>query len=42
MNARQTLGRAAEDAAARHLQERGWRLLARNVRIGRGELDIIA
>ena len=42
MNARQALGRAAEDAAARHLQERGWRLLGRNVRIGRGELDIIA
>jgi putative endonuclease len=42
MNARQALGRAAEDAAAHHLEERGWRLLARNVRIGRGELDIIA
>jgi putative endonuclease len=42
MNARQALGRAAEDAAAHHLQEQGWRLLARNVRVGRGELDIIA
>jgi putative endonuclease len=42
MNARQALGRSAEDAAARHLQGLGWRLLARNARIGRGELDIIA
>jgi putative endonuclease len=42
MNARQALGRAAEEAAARHLRDRGWRVLARNVRIGRGELDIIA
>ena len=36
------LGRAAEEAAARHLEARGWRLLGRNVRVGRGELDIIA
>lgn len=36
------LGRAAEEAAARHLETRGWRLIARNVRVGRGELDIVA
>jgi putative endonuclease len=36
------LGRAAEEAAARYLEARGWRLLGRNVRVGRGELDIIA
>jgi putative endonuclease len=42
MNARQQFGRAAEDLAARHLQRRGWRVLGRNVRVGRGELDIIA
>jgi putative endonuclease len=36
------LGRAAEAAAARHLEARGWRLLGRNIRVGRGELDIIA
>jgi putative endonuclease len=36
------LGRAAEAAAARHLEARGWRLLGRNVRVGRGELDLIA
>jgi putative endonuclease len=42
MNARQALGRAAEQAAADYLEEAGWRLLGRNVRIGRGELDLIA
>ena len=42
MNARQLFGRAAEEAAARHLIAHGWRLLGRNVRIGRGELDIVA
>ncbi|MFA4964657.1 MAG: YraN family protein [Thermoleophilia bacterium] len=42
MNARQSYGRAAEETAARYLEARGWRLLGRNVRIGRGELDIVA
>ena len=42
MNARQHYGRAAEEAAARHLIQHGWRLLGRNVRVGRGELDIVA
>ena len=42
MNARQLFGRAAEEAAARYLIHDGWRLLGRNVRIGRGELDIVA
>jgi putative endonuclease len=42
VNARQRFGRAAEEAAAHHLTRNGWRLLGRNVRIGRGELDIIA
>jgi putative endonuclease len=42
MDTRQKLGRAAEEVAARHLVGRGWRLLGRNVRVGRGELDIIA
>jgi putative endonuclease len=41
MNARQQFGRSAEEAAARHLARRGWRVLGRNVRIGRGELDLI-
>ena len=42
MNARQQFGRAAEAEAASYLAERGWTLLGRNVRIGRGELDLIA
>jgi putative endonuclease len=42
VNDRQTFGRAAEEAAARYLAGHGWRLLGRNVRIGRGELDVIA
>lgn len=42
VNARQQFGRAAEAAAARHLEGEGWVLLGRNVRIGRGELDLIA
>ncbi len=42
MNARQQFGRAAEAAAARHLVREGWTLLGRNVRVGRGELDLIA
>ena len=42
MNAQQQFGRAAEVAAARYLVRDGWTLLGRNVRIGRGELDLIA
>jgi putative endonuclease len=42
VNARQQFGRAAEEAAARHLARHGWLVLDRNVRVGRGELDIIA
>jgi len=42
VNASQQYGRAAEEAAARYLVQSGWRLLGRNVRIGRGELDIVA
>jgi len=42
VNARQLFGRAAEEAAARYLIHDGWRLLGRNVRVGRGELDIVA
>jgi len=42
VNARQQYGRAAEEAAALYLSQSGWRLLGRNVRIGRGELDIVA
>jgi len=41
VNERQQFGRAAEEAAARHLTGLGWSVLGRNVRIGRGELDLI-
>jgi putative endonuclease len=40
--ARQRLGSGAERAAADYLQARGYRVLAMNQRVGRGELDIIA
>ncbi len=36
------LGREAEAAAAAYLRARGWRMLGQNVRVGRGELDLIA
>ena len=36
------VGASAEDAAALYLQAQGWRVLARNVRVGRDELDILA
>jgi putative endonuclease len=39
---RGALGAAAEDAAAEHLLRQGWSVLARNVRVGADELDIIA
>ncbi len=35
-------GRVGEDAAARHLRDSGWKVLARNYTDGRGELDIVA
>ena len=38
----QRAGDAAEDLVARLLAARGWTILARNVRVGRGELDLVA
>ena len=38
---RQVLGRRAEQAACRHLRARGLKVLTRNYRALRGELDII-
>src|SRR5215212_6488168 len=38
----QTHGDAAESAVAADLARRGWTILARNVRLGRGELDLVA
>lgn len=36
------IGRAAETAAARHLERTGYRILQRNFRARGGELDVIA
>jgi putative endonuclease len=36
------IGRAAEDAACRHLERAGYRLLRRNFRHRLGEIDIVA
>ena len=41
MNKR-TFGNEGETAACEYLVRRGWKILARNVRIGHGEIDIIA
>jgi putative endonuclease len=40
--ARQRLGRRAEQLIAERLAAAGWRLIARNVRLPSGELDIVA
>lgn len=34
-------GRTGEERAARYLRRKGYRLLDRNVRLGRGEIDLI-
>ena len=39
---RQELGRIAEDHAGRYLRSKGYRILERNYRTPRGEIDIIA
>lgn len=39
---RAALGRWGEDLAARELRRRGYRVLARNQRVGRGEVDLVA
>ena len=36
------LGRAGEDAAVRHLEQSGYKILTRGFRMFRGEIDIIA
>jgi putative endonuclease len=35
-------GACAEELVARRLVAAGWRILGRNVRVGRGELDLVA
>ena len=39
---KQAAGDAAELVAARHVIGLGWRILARNVRVGRAEIDLLA
>ena len=41
MNAR-AVGARAEDAACAYLREKGYEILDRNLRLGHGELDIVA
>jgi putative endonuclease len=36
------LGRQAEDWVVQHLEQSGWRILARNFRGRRGEIDVVA
>lgn len=36
------LGIRGEEVAARHLEEKGWRIVARNWRFGHREIDLIA
>jgi len=38
---RRAIGRAAEDAAARHLQRAGLAVVERNVRFAEGEIDLV-
>jgi putative endonuclease len=42
VDTRQNRGKAGEDAAARHLEKRGFVVLARNFHTRQGEVDIIA
>ncbi|MDR1481863.1 MAG: YraN family protein [Synergistaceae bacterium] len=35
-------GSAGENIAAEYLKRKGWKIIARNVRVGRGELDVVA
>ena len=39
---RQNLGKTGEDLAVQYLQQKGYRIIRRNYRIGRAEIDIIA
>lgn len=42
MSARQELGRQGEELVAAHLEREGFSIIARNVRVGRLELDLVA
>jgi putative endonuclease len=40
--ARQRHGAAAEERVARYVADLGWRILDRNVKVGRDEIDLVA
>jgi len=40
--ARQQAGQLGEEAAVRHLERLGWRIIARNYRTAAGEIDVVA
>lgn len=42
MTDRRALGRAGEALAARHLEARGFRIVARNIHLRHAELDLVA
>ena len=42
MRAKDVVGRFGEDLAARHLEDKGWRIVDRNWRCAAGEIDIVA
>jgi putative endonuclease len=42
MTDRRALGRAGEELAARHLEARGFRIVARNIHLRHAELDLVA
>ena len=42
LNARQKLGAWGEQMAARHLEDKGYKIVARNWRCRRGEIDLVA
>ena len=42
MSTRQTIGRKGEDLAAQFLEDQGYRLLDRNYRFQRAEIDLVA
>ncbi|HET9985513.1 MAG TPA: YraN family protein [Longimicrobiales bacterium] len=42
MGAPHDFGRRGEALAAEHLEARGWTILARNFRLGRNEVDLVA
>lgn len=39
---RQRRGASAEDAATAYLEDLGWRVVVRNLKVGRDEIDILA